>query len=215
MGSITIWLVMMAVHMLQAEAAVCTSNLLIDNFARFPSQTNTLGFKASDDGSMQSISLTGNVISFVPKTMSYFYETIPCIDALGSGYSDISFGIKAPKNGSIALEVQSLDACSAPAYKSTLRYVRGFTGDFQTIAIPLSTFAGVNTNAVGAFNWGTWDPNGQDDFVWQLGDVELICSTFSRASVEVDSHYDSHHNSHHNCTHGRETSRSYTYGDGI
>ncbi|KAJ1567265.1 hypothetical protein HK405_006561, partial [Cladochytrium tenue] len=42
----------------------------------FTSTTNNLGYKTSDDGTMKSISRSGNAVHFVPTSDSYYYEAL-------------------------------------------------------------------------------------------------------------------------------------------
>ncbi|KAI2609444.1 uncharacterized protein GGS25DRAFT_520238 [Hypoxylon fragiforme] len=161
---------------LKAEASMCRSNLLVDDFSQFNSKTNSLGYKASDDGSMVSIHSSGNTIAFVPGNRSYFYEMLPCTDAVESGYSAISFKMRAPRGASIALEIQTMTSCMEQTYKSTWHYVRDFTGDPEKVVVPLSAFQGVHDNALVGINWGTWDEYMDRAFAWELADVQLTCS---------------------------------------
>ncbi|KAI1655265.1 hypothetical protein F4813DRAFT_391977 [Daldinia decipiens] len=162
----------------KAGAVICSSNLLVDDFSRFSNRRNNLGLKASDDGSMTSISVLGDSISFTPRPMSYFYETVPCVDAEASGYEALAFTMKAPQNASITLEMQTMENCSIEAYNSTWRYVMNFTGEPQRIVAPVSSFRGARTNGIAAFNWATWESQ-STGFVWELGDIELICGAVS------------------------------------
>ncbi|KAI2617597.1 hypothetical protein GGS26DRAFT_576213 [Hypomontagnella submonticulosa] len=78
-----------------------------------------------------------------------------------------------------------MDTCVAPVYRSTFRYVGGFTGQYQTITIPFSTFQGARMNAVAAFLWATYDFYSDKNFVWQLADVKLLCEHASRSGEEI------------------------------
>jgi len=158
--------------------ATCSSNLLIDDFAQFSSSLNALGTRASDDGSMTSLALSpsGVGISFVPEKMSYFYETLPCTQAAAEGYDAVSFTMKAPRGASFMLEIQTRESCDAAEYRSTWYTVSGFTGETQTITVPLSAFEGANTDAITAFNWATWSKWCKKSVQWELGDIQLVCS---------------------------------------
>ncbi|OTB05559.1 hypothetical protein M426DRAFT_137384 [Hypoxylon sp. CI-4A] len=124
---------------------------------------------------MTRISAADGMISFVPGAGSYFYETVPCIDAVASGYRAIAFTMRAPPDSSITLEMQTMSSCADPTHHSTYRYVMDFTGDLQRVTIPLSSFVGADTTAISGFSWATWEFYGDKNFVWQLGDVEFIC----------------------------------------
>ncbi|KAI1774995.1 hypothetical protein F4818DRAFT_441818 [Hypoxylon cercidicola] len=161
---------------------MCKSNLLIDNFSLFTARLNSVGLKASDDGSMIALSAEHGTLSFVPSKTSYFFETVPCIDAAADGYGAISFKMKAPLGSSFALEIQTKDTCSSAEYKSTWHYKEGFTGQEETVVIPLDSFIGANTFAIEAFNWATWDFYNERSFIWTLGDIELTCNAPGRDS---------------------------------
>ncbi|KAI1383065.1 uncharacterized protein F4822DRAFT_422074 [Hypoxylon trugodes] len=141
----------------QAIAALCTSNLLIDNFRGSMWRRNSLGLKVGDDGTMAAITvdLADGLITFVPGRMSYFYETLPCIDTVASGYGELAFTMKGPKDSSIALEIQTTKSSTDTASKSSWRYVAGFTGELQRMTVPINSFVGANANAVNAFIWST------------------------------------------------------------
>ncbi|KAI0850577.1 hypothetical protein F5Y00DRAFT_232703 [Daldinia vernicosa] len=158
----------------KAAAATCSSNLLVDDFSRFSNGRNNLGLKASDDGSMASISSIGHSISFTPRPMSYFYETVPCVDAETSGYKALAFTIKAPTGASLTLEMQTRENCSIEAHNSTWRYFMNFTGEHERIVAPVSSFLGAKTSGISAFNWATWKSQSTES-VWEPGDVELVC----------------------------------------
>ncbi|KAI0110182.1 hypothetical protein F4814DRAFT_461336 [Daldinia grandis] len=167
----------------KAAAATCSSNLLVDDFSHFSNKRNNLGLKASDDGSMASISVSGDSISFTPRPMSYFYETVPCVDAKASGYHALAFNITAPRDAAITLEMQTMENCSIEAYNSTWRYVMGFTGEPQRVVAPISSFQGARTSGIAAFNWATWESRSAG-FVWEISDVELVCGEPSEELIE-------------------------------
>ncbi|KAI1480174.1 hypothetical protein K445DRAFT_11524 [Daldinia sp. EC12] len=158
----------------KAAASMCRYNLLVDDFSRFSDKRNSLGMKASDDGSMRYLTVSEDTIFFAPQRLSYFYETVPCVSERASGYNAIAFTIKAPQDASITLEMQTADDCTSELYNSTWRYVMNFTGEAQRVVAPMSSFQGARTNGIAAFNWATWETN-TADFVWELGDIELIC----------------------------------------
>ncbi|KAI4863349.1 hypothetical protein F4820DRAFT_427415 [Hypoxylon rubiginosum] len=122
-----------------------------------------------------------NTLSFVPSKSSYFFESVPCIDAAEEGYGAISFRMKAPLGASFALELQTKENCGSTEYKSTWHYMGGFSGETEQVVIPLSSFAGAKTSAIEAFNWATWEFYKERDFIWTLGDIELICNSSDQA----------------------------------
>ncbi|KAI1799716.1 hypothetical protein F4811DRAFT_557552 [Daldinia bambusicola] len=159
----------------KAAASRCYTNLLVDDFSQFHYHKNSLGLKASDDGSMRTIAASNGSISFTPQNQSYFYEAVPCITVEATGYIAIAFRIRAPPDASITLEMQTAQQdCSSEAFNSTWRYVGNFTGSEQRVVAPMSSWKGVRTTGIVAFNWATWQ-TGEKKFVWELADVELIC----------------------------------------
>ncbi|KAI8963286.1 hypothetical protein F5Y11DRAFT_346627 [Daldinia sp. FL1419] len=165
----------MGLRLSKVVAQICTSPLQVDDFSWFQSRKNSLRLKASDDDSMISISVFGDGIRFHPRPLSYYYESLPCIDAEASGYDALAFTMKAPSDGSITLEMQTTDDCSTEAYNSTWRYVVNFTGEAQKIVAPISSFEGAKTNGIAAFNWATWESHNKD-FDWELSDIKLTCN---------------------------------------
>ncbi|KAH9866012.1 hypothetical protein J1614_008576 [Plenodomus biglobosus] len=156
----------------QAVDAACSGPLKIDDFSKYASNQNSLGSWTSDDGSMTSIKASGGVLSFTPKSSSYFYETFPCQQASSTGYNSLTFQIKGPAGGSATLEIQTKTACSATAYTSKYIQLSGFTGSLQTMTVPLSQFAGANLNAVQTFVWSGFSST---TYSWQLSNVAFGC----------------------------------------
>ncbi|KAH7027349.1 glycosyl hydrolase [Microdochium trichocladiopsis] len=157
-----------------AAQAACSANLLIDNFAKYSSNSNSLGSWTSDDQSMTSISASSNTLTFNPKSSSYFYETIPCQAASSNGYNALQFSVTGPKDASFLVELQSKTACSNTAYNSAWFTVSGLTGSKQTITIPLSSFSGASLNGITGFVWSTFSKTGSQ---YQLSNVNLVCSS--------------------------------------
>lgn len=149
-------------------SAACSSALLIDNFSTWSSNTNSLDYWVSDDGSMTAISASGNVLSFQPAASSYFYETIPCQATTTNGYNSIQFAIKGPAGGSISLEIQSRTSCSATSYTSKYYTITDLISSTQTVTIPLSPFTGANLNAITAFVWGGFSST---TVTWQMNQI--------------------------------------------
>ncbi|KAH7012453.1 glycosyl hydrolase [Microdochium trichocladiopsis] len=156
-----------------AVQAACSSNLLIDNFATFSQNTNSLGSWTSDDGQMTSISASANTLSFTPNANSYFYETIPCQAASTNKYTALQFSVTAPKDATFLVELQSKAACSDATHKSVWFTVTGMTGSKQTVTIPFSSFPGASLNGITGFVWSTFSKTGSQ---YQLSNVNLVCS---------------------------------------
>ncbi|KAF2023372.1 glycoside hydrolase/deacetylase [Setomelanomma holmii] len=153
--------------------AACSSALKIDDFAKWSSKTNSLGEWTSDDSTMSSISATGGVLSFKPKSGSYFYETFPCQAASTNGYSGIQITIKGPASGSVLVELQTKSACSAGSYSSYYTQVTGLTGSSQTVTLPFTAFSGANGNAVTGIVWSGFSST---TATWTLSDINFACT---------------------------------------
>ncbi|KAF3046949.1 hypothetical protein E8E12_009127 [Didymella heteroderae] len=163
----------------QAYAA-CSSALKIDDFSKWSSNTNSLGQWTSDDASMTKISAANGVLSFQPKSSSYFYETFECQAASSNNYNSIQFTIKGVSGGSGTLEIQTKSACSASSYTSYYTQFTGLTGQSQTITIPLSQFSGANANAITGFVWSGFSST---TATWQLSNIQFGCAGGSSGGV--------------------------------
>ena len=163
----------------QMVYAACSAPLKIDDFSKYSSNQNSLGEWTSDDGTMTSISATGGVLSFKPKSGSYFYETFPCQQATSNGYNSVTFQIKGPAGGSATFEIQTKTACSAGIYTSKYISLTGLTGNSQTITVPLSQFTGANANAVQGFVWSGFSST---TATWQLSNIAFGCGGTAGAS---------------------------------
>jgi peptidoglycan/xylan/chitin deacetylase (PgdA/CDA1 family) len=133
----------------------------------------------ADDGSMSSISASNGVLSFKPKSGSYFYETFPCQAASSNGLSGLQFTIKGPSKGSVVVELQTKTACSATSYKSYYTQVTGLTGSTQTVTIPFGNFAGANGNAVTGIVWSGFSST---TTTWQMSAIDFACPASSGGS---------------------------------
>jgi peptidoglycan/xylan/chitin deacetylase (PgdA/CDA1 family) len=122
---------------------------------------------------MTSISASGGVLSFKPKSSSYFYETFPCQAASSNGLSGLQFTIKGPSGGSVVVELQTKSACSAGTYSSYYTQLTGLTGSTQTVTIPFTQFAGANANAVTGIVWSGFSST---TATWQMSSVQFACS---------------------------------------
>ncbi|KAK8050336.1 hypothetical protein PG994_012066 [Apiospora phragmitis] len=154
--------------------AICSSNLLIDNFSTWSMNSNTVGSWTSDDGSMASIAVVDGSLAFTPKVNSYFYETFSCTQAKNDDYNAVSFSVIGPAGGAASLEIQTKSSCSASAYSSSYLTVNGLTGSKQTVTVPLSSFAGAKTNAITGLVWSSFSKPGVK---WVLDDIQFVCIT--------------------------------------
>jgi peptidoglycan/xylan/chitin deacetylase (PgdA/CDA1 family) len=128
---------------------------------------------------MSSISASGGVLSFKPKSDSYFYESFPCQAASSNGYNSLVFQMKGPVGGSATLEIQTKSSCSAGAYTSKYISLTGLTGNTQTITIPLSQFASANANAITGFVWAGFSST---TATWQMSNIAFGCGSTAGAS---------------------------------
>lgn len=133
---------------------------------------------------MSTISASGGVLSFKPKSGSYFYETFSCQAASSNGYNSVQFTIKGPAGGSATLEIQTQSSCSATSYTSYYTQVSSLTGSSQTITVPLSSFSGANANAVTAFVWSGFSST---TATWQLSNIQFGCGGTAASSTKAPS----------------------------
>ncbi|KAM0127731.1 hypothetical protein ACHAO1_009346 [Botrytis cinerea] len=154
--------------------AACSSNLLIDNYAKFSSHINSLGQWTSDDGTTTSLKAdTANKkLTFTSKTNSYFYTTFDCTKAKTEQYNAITFPVKGPAGSSFNLELQTKSSCTATTYKSYYTTINGMTGATQTITVPLSAFSGANLDAVSGLLWESFSVKG----AWEIGQTNFVCA---------------------------------------
>ncbi|KAI4598590.1 hypothetical protein KJ359_003003 [Pestalotiopsis sp. 9143b] len=165
-------------------AAQCSSDLSIDDFSQWVNNTNSLGQRTSDDGTMTTISSEVGSVIFTPKDdNSYLYENIPCQAATTNGYNAISFDVLGPAGGEINLEIQTSANCSDSAYTSYYYTITNLTGADQTVVIPLQSFEGANLNAIRGFVWYGFSST---NTTWELGTIELICDYEPVTSTPVD-----------------------------
>ncbi|KAK3940124.1 hypothetical protein QBC46DRAFT_449766 [Diplogelasinospora grovesii] len=160
-----------------ARAATCTSDLMVDNFTKWTSGTNSLGSQNGDDGSMTSIAASAGQVSFIPKSdTSYFYESFACQQAVTNGYGGLRFTIQGPTGASVGLELQSTANCNTTGnYTSSYNVISGLTGQRQTITLPLTGFDNnPNYDAIIGLVWSEWSAPGS---TWLLGNITFVCGT--------------------------------------
>ncbi|KAF8461596.1 hypothetical protein BDZ91DRAFT_736573 [Kalaharituber pfeilii] len=169
----------------QIAQAACAGNLLVDDFAHWANNKNSLGGWTNDDGTMTAISAMNNTLTFTPAGASYLYTTFNCISATAEGYTAITFPVKIPPGGTFQVQLQtSADGCAAQGYQSFSVGVSNFSGETQTVTIPLTVFAGANLAAVKAIVWGQF--LGGEAGNWELGRIEFVCpdaATLTTATV--------------------------------
>ncbi|KAF7861410.1 hypothetical protein EAF04_007975 [Stromatinia cepivora] len=154
--------------------SACSSNLLIDNYAKFSSNTNSLGQWTSDDGTTTNLKadVTNKKVTFTSKANSYFYTTFNCEKTTTDQYNAITFPVKGPAGSSFTLELQTMSSCTATTYKSYYTTITGITGFTQTITVQLSAFSGANLNAISGLLWESFSVNG----AWEIGQTNLVCA---------------------------------------
>jgi hypothetical protein len=156
-------------------AAVCTSNVSIDDFAQWSSNLNNLGSWTSDDGTMASISASGGKLSFIPETdgSSYFYTTFDdCITAPNApGTAAVSFPIEGPTGGNFMLEIQASPGC-ASTYTSRFVTVSDLPAGGKTVTVELNA-----EETVKAFVWAGFTQGS-----WELGTIRMVCNAGSGTS---------------------------------
>jgi hypothetical protein len=156
------------------SAAVCTSNVSIDDFSQWSSNLNTLGGWTSDDGTMASISASGGKLSFTPETddSSYFYTTFDCITAPDApGSAAVSFPIESPTGGSFMLEIQASPGC-ASNYTSRFVTVSDLPVGGKTVTVGLNAGETVKSFVWQGFTQGSWE----------LGEIQMVCTAGSGTS---------------------------------
>ncbi|KAH8884870.1 glycoside hydrolase/deacetylase [Thozetella sp. PMI_491] len=166
--------------------AVCTSNLLIDNFAKWSAGTNSLGSQNGDDGSMTSIAANNGAINFTPKgSDSYFYESLKCQTALTNGYGGIQFNVNGPAGGSVAVEVQTASNCnSTTTFSRSYNVVSDLSGRNQLVQLPWEGFDNSpNADSIVGFSWSEFVGNGQ----WTIANVSLICGGVTPSTTPTTS----------------------------
>ncbi|KAK5999273.1 Chitin deacetylase-like protein [Cladobotryum mycophilum] len=166
--------ILAAAYSAVVAAAACTTNLLVDDLSNsFATSRNNLGSWTSDDASMASISASGGILSFTPRSGAYYYETFPCQELQTDSYTHVQLDIKAPVSGAaFTAELKWASSCSATTSTKTPFRVTSLTGGWQTVLIPLSSFAGANLNAALSILIGSFSSTQQ----WQLDKVLFVCA---------------------------------------
>lgn len=128
------------------------SNLLIDDWVSQSRLTflyyNALLKSSSDDGTMKSIAVQNNRVTFTPTdTDSYFYTQLGCIDA--EQYGGVSLRISAPAGSTFDVQLSSTrGTCGTERTNdvvlSTKQLGWTFDGTEQLYSIPFSKFEGLD-----------------------------------------------------------------------
>ncbi|KAI0409482.1 hypothetical protein F4802DRAFT_145661 [Xylaria palmicola] len=135
-----------------SEAAACEISL-IDDWASQSRLTflyyNAMLKPTSDDGTMKSVVVSNNRVTFTPKdTDSYFYSQLGCFDA--RAYGGISLRIAAPAGTTFQVQLSSSkdNVCNGDSTKDVIVSTKSlgwkFDGEEQLYSIPFSKFSGVD-----------------------------------------------------------------------
>ncbi|GKT54472.1 polysaccharide deacetylase [Colletotrichum tofieldiae] len=139
---------------------------------------------------MTSISASGGILSFTPKSGAYYYETFPCQTLQTNSYTHVQLDIKAPVSGAgFTAQLNSASSCSATTSTKTSFQITSLTGGWQTLRIPLSSFAGANLDAALSIVIGSFSSTQQ----WQLDKVLFVCARTPTTSTSY-SHFSALHN---------------------
>ncbi|KUJ16056.1 uncharacterized protein LY89DRAFT_102026 [Mollisia scopiformis] len=165
---------LLALSWASTARATCSGNLLIDNYANYANNLNSLGQWTSDDGT--TIGLKADTvnkdITFTSQVSSYFYTTFACEQATVGGYNAFTFPIKGPAGSTFTIELQTSSSCSTTAYTSYYTTLTGVTGSLHTYTVPLSSFMGANLNAIQSVLFESFSING----AWEIGQTQLVCA---------------------------------------
>ncbi|OLN89643.1 Chitin deacetylase-like protein 10 [Colletotrichum chlorophyti] len=165
-----------AVYGAVATTAACTADLLVDDFS------NSFSTSRNNLNSMASISASGGILSFTPKSGSYYYETFPCQALQTDSYTHVQLDIKAPVSGAaFTAQLNWASSCSATARTKSSFRVTSLTGGWQTLRIPLSSFAGANLAAALSIVIESFSSTQQ----WQLDKVSFVCSQSPAISTTI------------------------------
>ncbi|KAK8059500.1 hypothetical protein PG996_009430 [Apiospora saccharicola] len=135
------------------------SLLAIDDFESQSRLTflfyNALLKSSSDDGTMKSVVVRDNKVTFTPKnTDSYWYSQVGCMDA--RDYGGISLRISAPAGSQFDVQLASTTgACGTEDSKSVTLTTRQlgwtFDGTEKLYSIPFDKFSGVDLSKLETF----------------------------------------------------------------
>ncbi|KAI9748724.1 MAG: hypothetical protein M1835_001730, partial [Candelina submexicana] len=208
---ISLGTIILAASLLASGAqAACSTNLLIDDYSKYSSNSNSLGAytsgqyncgpehqplrycyaanQSTDDGSCTTFKadVANKKVTFNANADCYFYTTFPdpCEKASTDGYNGLTFSIKAPAGGSsLRVEIQTSTTCSATAAaKSYYFTVSGLTGNTQTVTIPFTQWAGANAASVKSF---VFEDFSNTSGTWEIGQTSLVCGAASSGSSSI------------------------------
>ncbi|KAK4229994.1 hypothetical protein QBC38DRAFT_358241 [Podospora fimiseda] len=162
-----------------ANPSVCSSNLLIDDWASQSRLTflgyNALGQPSSDDGSMSSVVVSGNRVLLSPRnSASYFYSQFGCLNV--NKYGGISLRIRAARGTSFALTVSWYTTCGSATGVKTVSLTTAqlnwvFDGTERLYWFPFSVYTGVDTTKLDMIFFSNFNAG------VILGPVSFFCGT--------------------------------------
>ncbi|KAI0999586.1 hypothetical protein K3495_g8611 [Podosphaera aphanis] len=154
--------------------AICTSNLLIDNYDYRTEDIHSATPYTFDDETTSDFKLidTEHKVTFKPKDEnSYVFTDFNCLDASNEGYNALSLSIKAPSNGAtITIELQTSSSCSTSQFTRYYTNLTNLNGNMQTYIVPLDVFTGANLNAVQSIVYKDFTPG-----EWEIGASHFSC----------------------------------------
>ncbi|KAI9769551.1 MAG: hypothetical protein M1840_004029 [Geoglossum simile] len=128
--------------------------LLIDDWASQSRLTflfyNALLQPSSDDGTMSSVAVSHNRVTYTPKNKdSYWFTQFGCVSATASGYGGIGCLMKAPAGTKFSVEIQTNANCDVNTPTSNVMTSQQlgwvFDGTEKFYEIPFRKFGGLDT----------------------------------------------------------------------
>ncbi|KAF2421204.1 polysaccharide deacetylase [Tothia fuscella] len=138
-----------------ATTSTTCPNLLIDDWVSQSRLTflyyNAMLQPSSDDMTMGSIVVSDNRVTLTPKSNSYFYSQVGCVNAKDA-YGGISLRIKAPAGTSFTVQISSASECggvnTANVDQTTSQLGWQFNGQEQLYNIPLSKYGKLDISKI-------------------------------------------------------------------
>lgn len=128
------------------------SPLVIDDWASQSRLTflfyNAMLKASSDDGTMTSIVVASNRVTFTPKSGSYFYSNFDCLSATNK-WGGIGMRIKATAGTTFTVQLQYSSTCNPGSFQSvdrtTAQLAWTFDGTEKFYSLKFSSFTGLDT----------------------------------------------------------------------
>ncbi|KAJ0310152.1 hypothetical protein COL516b_002659 [Colletotrichum fioriniae] len=147
-----------------SPASSSCSNLLIDDWESQSRLTflfyNAMLQPSSDDGTMKSISVSGNRVTLSANNKdSYFYSKTACTNAKTQTYGGISLRIKATKGTTFQVQMASPATCGGDdtvfGFQSTADLGWTFDGTEKLYSFPFSKFPSIDQSKVSSILFGS------------------------------------------------------------